>query len=55
MVPTPWLVPRIALVGLLRVTVNVSSGSMAVSPLTSTVTGFDVSPGLKVRVLPAAW
>ena len=47
-VPTPEASRTVAFVGPLRSTPKVSSYSFAVSPLTATVTGFDVSPGLKV-------
>jgi len=38
-----------------RFTRNVSSGSSIGSPLISTVTVLDVSPGAKVRVPVVAW
>ena len=50
MVPNPWLMAIVALVGLLRFTKKVSSLSASVSPLTRTVTVLLVSPGLKVSV-----
>jgi hypothetical protein len=47
-VPTPWPSAIVPLTGLLRSTSNVSSASSSVSPLTSTVTVFVVSPVRKV-------
>ena len=55
MVPTPWPSAMVALVGLLRLTKNVSFGSASRSPLTSTVMVLLVSPGAKVSVPLAAW
>ena len=49
-VPCPCPSARVAFVGLLRLTKNVSSASYLVSPFTVTLTGFEVSPGLNVRV-----
>src|SRR4051812_48932345 len=50
MVPTPCAVPSSALVGFVRFTRNVSSGSDVVSPFTRTVIVCAVTPGAKVRV-----
>ncbi len=50
MVPTPWLSKIVALLGLVRLTTNFSSLSDLVSPLTSTVTCWLVTPGAKVSV-----
>ena len=43
-------VPIVAPVALVICTVNVSFASKSVSPLTGTVTVFDVSPGANVTV-----
>ena len=54
MVPTPWVSPKTPLTGAVRLTANVSLGSAAVSPVTGTTIGSEVTPGLKVSVpLPA--
>jgi hypothetical protein len=50
MVPVAVAVPRVALVGELRVTVKVSLASSMVSPTMGTVKALEISPGLKVRV-----
>jgi hypothetical protein len=47
-VPSPDPSPIVALTALVRLTLNVSSASSSVSPLTSTVTVFVVSPVRKV-------
>ncbi len=49
-VPVPWAFSSVAFDGADRLTKKVSSGSSWVSPLTSTVIGFCVSPGTKVNV-----
>jgi hypothetical protein len=54
-VPVPCPVATPALVGLARLTKNVSSGSTAASPPTVTATGLPVSPGAKVSVPDADW
>ncbi len=51
MVPTPWASARAAtLVGLDRLTSNVSFGSSTPSPCTGTTTVLEVSPGAKLTV-----
>src|SRR2546426_7702870 len=50
-VPVPVALERVALDGLERLTVKVSSFSSRMSPLTETVIDLVVSPGLKVRVV----
>jgi hypothetical protein len=52
-VPTPWPSAIVALTALERLTSKVSSASSRVSPLTSTVTVFVVSPVRKVSWPPA--
>ena len=53
-VPVPVASERLALLGSLRVTVNVSSASSTVSPVTATSKVFKVWPAAKVSVpLPA--
>ena len=52
MVPSPTPSPMVASLGLLRSTVNVSSGSTSVSPFTAIVTVFSVSPLPKFTVPP---
>jgi hypothetical protein len=47
-VPTPWPSLIVALTPFVRLTSNVSFASSSVSPLTSTVTVFVVSPVRKV-------
>ncbi len=49
-VPCPWVSEIVAPEAAERSTKKVSSASGVVSPLTSTVTVFTVSPGLKVKV-----
>ena len=49
-VPWPWPSGLVALLGLVRLTTNVSWASGVVSPLTWTVMVLDVSPGANVRV-----
>ncbi len=49
-VPRPCASEMVALVGLVRLTKKDSVGSNVASPLTKTVTGFAVSPGLNVKV-----
>ncbi len=53
-VPVAVPCPIVAFVGLLRRTVNVSFGSVAVSPTTATLMGRLVVPGLNVSVPEAA-
>jgi uncharacterized membrane protein len=50
MVPVPVAVPRVALVGELKVTVKVSLASSTVSPTMGTTKVSEVSPGTKVMV-----
>ncbi len=47
-VPTPWPSWIVACTGFVRSTVKVSSNSSSVSPLTATLTVFEVWPGVKV-------
>ncbi len=54
MVPRPWGSARVAPLPPLRVTVKVSSFSMAVSPVTLTARVLLVSPAAKVSVPEAA-
>ena len=49
-VPIPWALEIVALVGFDRFTKKVSFGSLIVSPLTTTVMVFEVSPALKFTV-----
>ena len=53
-VPAPVASASVALTGLERPTVKVSSGSSSVSPLTGTVIVLLVWPGVKVSV-PLVW
>ena len=53
-VPTPWLLPKAAFTGLVRLTKNVSSGSATMSPMTGTVMVLFVSPLKNVSVPLAA-
>ena len=53
-VPTPWPWTMVALLGLLRFTRNVSSGSLIVSPFTATVMVCWTVPGTKFNVPEAA-
>jgi hypothetical protein len=53
-VPTPSPSAMVALIGAVRLTVKVSSASESVSPTTSTVTVFEVSPVRNVSVPLAA-
>ena len=50
MVPVAVAVPRVTLTGLASVTVNVSVGSTAVSPMTAMLTFWVVTPGANVSV-----
>ena len=52
--PVAAAVPSVAATGAESVTVNVSPGSTSVSPATSTMTDFAVSPGANVSVPAAA-
>ena len=54
-VPIPWPSGMVAFVGLERLRKYVSLLSSRRSPLTRTVTVFDVSPGAKVSVPVRAW
>ena len=54
-VPRPLASPSVALTGSERPTLKVSSISSSASPLTETVTVFEVSSGAKVSVPAAAW
>ena len=54
MVPVAVAVARVALAGADSATVKVSADSTALSPVTATLTCWEVTPGAKVRVpLPA--
>jgi hypothetical protein len=53
-VPTPWASPIEAPDAFVRLTENVSLASIAVSPFTVTLKGWDVTPGPKVSVCASA-